>query len=404
MAPKINFTQAAIDRLTAPATGRSYYRDAKTAGLVLCVWDTGVKSFELYKRIGGRPTRLKIGRFPEVTVEQARKEVAKMTGTIAEGKDPGEARRKARGETTLGELFTMYLEGVKDRKRTWKEDQAQYDRYLTVWQARKLSTIHKSDVATLHVKVGRDNGHYAANRMLALLSAMFNYAADLGYEGANPSRGVNRFEEQSRDRFLQDDEVSRFFKALWDEQTPELWRDFFTVALFTGARSGNVKSMKWVDLELTRGLWKVAEAQSKNKKAMLIILVPDVVEILKRRKAANDAQDVPSEYVFPGRGELGHVFDGTKPWKDLLTRAKIKDLRMHDLRRSLGSWQAATGASLPIIGKTLGHKSLEATKIYARLDVESVRESVNTAVSAIMDAANGRKALPVLATVKEGAK
>ncbi|MCJ7545172.1 MAG: Arm DNA-binding domain-containing protein, partial [Phycisphaerae bacterium] len=131
MAEKINFTQAAIDRLPAPKQGRSYYRDAKTPGLCLCVWDTGVKSFELYKRMGGRPTRLKLGRFPGVTVEQARREVARLAGQIAQGKDPAEDRRKARGETTVGELFALFLEGhAKTHKRTWTEDQAQYDRYL----------------------------------------------------------------------------------------------------------------------------------------------------------------------------------------------------------------------------------------------------------------------------------
>ena len=182
MADKINFTQAAIDKLPLPAAGRAYYADAKTPGLVLCVSDTGVKTFQLYRRIAGRPTRLKIGRFPEVTVGQARKEVARMTGEIAQGKDPAEDRRKARGETTLGELFALYLDGhAKPHKRTWKEDEAQYKRYLALWKTRKLSSIKRADVAALHAKIGRDKGRYAANRLLALVSVIFNYAASLGY-------------------------------------------------------------------------------------------------------------------------------------------------------------------------------------------------------------------------------
>ena len=90
MAEKINFTQAAIEKLPLPAAGRTYYADAKTPGLFLAVWDSGVKSFELYKRMGGRPTRLKIGRFPEVTVEQARKEIARKHG----GPDLGPTRAR----------------------------------------------------------------------------------------------------------------------------------------------------------------------------------------------------------------------------------------------------------------------------------------------------------------------
>ena len=80
MADKINFAQASIDRLPSPREGRTYYRDAKTPGLIVCAWDTGVKPFELYKRMGGRPTRLKIGRFPEITVEQAPKVFPDGTG------------------------------------------------------------------------------------------------------------------------------------------------------------------------------------------------------------------------------------------------------------------------------------------------------------------------------------
>ncbi len=410
MAHKINFTQAAIDRLPAPATGRVYYADTKTPGLVLCVWDTGVKSFELYKRMGGRPTRLKIGRFPGVTVEQARKEVARMTGQLAQGDNPADARRKARGETALGELFALYLDGhAKPYKRTWKEDQAQYGRYLARWKARKLSEVRPADVTALHAKIGRENGHYAANRMLALLSAMFNHATRLGYTGGNPAKGVKHFKEQSRDRFLRADELRAFFDALGDEKTPPLWRDFFTVALLTGARRANVLSMKWADVNLMRGLWRIPEAESKNKEPLLCVLPPQAVEILQRRSDDNAAlaPEDQSPYVFPGKGKTGHVTDPKKPWKDLLKRAGIKDLRLHDLRRTLGSWQAATGASLSIIGRSLGHKNVATTAVYARLDLDPVRASVNAAADAIMAAANGhapKKALPAPKKVKAPAR
>ncbi len=409
MAEKMNFTQATIDRLSAPATGRVYYADARTPGLVLCVWDTGVKTFELYKRMGGRPTRLKIGRFPGVTVEEARKEVARMTGQLSQGENPADSRRKARGETTLGDLFALYLDShAKPHKRTWKEDEAQYKRYLARWKARKLSDVRPADVTALHAKVGRENGHYAANRMLALLSVMFNHAARLGYTGGNPAKGIRHFKEQSRDRFLRADEIRAFFDALGDDRTPPLWRDFFTVALLTGARRANVMSMTWADLELTRGLWRIPESQSKNKEPLICVLPPAALEILQRRADDNAAlaPDDQSPFVFPGVGRTGHVMDPTVPWKALLKRAGIKNLRLHDLRRTLGSWQAATGASLSIIGRSLGHRNIATTAVYARLDLDPVRASVNTAADAILAVANGHaptKALPVLSNAEEPA-
>ncbi|MBN1554210.1 MAG: site-specific integrase [Phycisphaerae bacterium] len=402
MAEKINFTQNAIEKLPLPKTGRTYYADAKTPGLVLAVWDSGVKAFELYKRIAGRPTRLKIGRYPQVTVEQARKEIARLSGQIAQGKNPAESRRKARAETTVGELFALYLNGhAKPHKRTWQGDQDQFDRYLVPWTARKLSQIRKADVAALHAKVGKDNGPYAANRLLAMLSAMFNYASGLGYESPNPAKGVKKFKEQSRDRFLRADEIQSFFAALGHEETPQIWQDFFALSLLTGARRSNVLAMKWADLELKRGLWKIPESESKNKEPLLCILPPQAVEILQRRHAD---QTEPGEYVFPSWGESGHVTEPKKAWKQILHRAKIKDLRIHDLRRTLGSWQAATGASLSIIGRSLGHKNVATTAVYARLDLDPVRASVNTAADAILAAANGMKTLPAPAKPGESPK
>ena len=98
-----------------------------------------------------------------------------------------------------------------------------------------------------------------------------------------------------------------------------------------------------------------------------------------------------SPYVFPARRGGKHLISPKKAWANLLARAGIGDLRMHDLRRSLGSWQAINGASLPVIGKSLGHRSQASTSVYARMDLDPVRESVNRAVTAMMLAAEPAK-------------
>jgi integrase len=92
-------------------------------------------------------------------------------------------------------------------------------------------------------------------------------------------------------------------------------------------------------------------------------------------------------WVFPGSGVSGHLVETKKPWKRILSKAGIKNLRIHDLRRSLGSWQAATGANLSVIGKTLAHKNVSTTAIYARLNIDPIRESMNKATDAILNAA-----------------
>ena len=92
--------------------------------------------------------------------------------------------------------------------------------------------------------------------------------------------------------------------------------------------------------------------------------------------------------MFPGDGKHGHYHDPRKGWLRILKRAGIENLRLHDLRRTLGSWQAKTGASLVVIGKSLGHKSPQATAVYARLDLDPVRKSMETATAAILQAAD----------------
>ena len=93
--------------------------------------------------------------------------------------------------------------------------------------------------------------------------------------------------------------------------------------------------------------------------------------------------------MFPGCGKTEHLVEPKSAWQRVVKRAKLNDGRMHDLRRTLGSWQAAGGASLLIIGKSLGHRSERATRIYARLANDPVRESVEKATVAMIDAADG---------------
>ena len=119
-------------------------------------------------------------------------------------------------------------------------------------------------------------------------------------------------------------------------------------------------------------------------------LTPEVVEILRER------QDCDPVWVFPGTGVTGHLVEPKKAWKRVLERAGIADLRIHDLRRTLGSWQAKTGASLVIVGKSLNHKSPSTTAIYARLDLDPIRASVERATGAMLTAAGLKPAAEVL--------
>jgi len=381
MTKKFNFTKAEIDSLTLPASGkRDTYQDTKVSGLHLRISSTGIKTFSVFKRIrGGNPERITLGRFPDMTIDQARRKTMEINLAIADGRSPAEAKRKLKSELLFSELFEEYLERhSKPKKKTWTEDLEKYKNHIEKpLGKRKLSEIDRAAISLIHSNITKAGYPIAANRILALISSVFGWAISAGLWENNPAIGIRRNKEKSRDRFIQSDELPRFFQALAEEPN-ETIRDYVLISLLTGARRSNVCSMKWQDINFERAEWRI-EA-TKNDTPQTVTLSPEAVEVLQNRKSDD------SEFVFPGIGKSGHLQEPRKGWERILKSAGIKDLRLHDLRRTLGSWQAKTGASLAIIGKSLNHKNQNTTAIYARLDLDPVRDSVNTATSAMLAA------------------
>ena len=398
MAKKFNFTKAEIDSLQIPEHGRrDTYQDTKISGLQLRVTHTGVKTFSVFKRIKcGDPERITLGRYPEMTIDQARRKAMEINLAISEGHNPAGVRRDARVEMTFGDLFGDYIERhSKLHKKTWAEDEEKFRNHISsAIGNKKLSAIDKNDISMIHAAISKKGNPATANRVLALISSVFGWAISIGiWHHVNPASGIKRNREKSRDRFIQGDELPRFFAALADE-TNETIRDYVLISLLTGARRSNVLSMRWKDINFDRAEWRIEE--TKNGTPQTVALSPESVEILLNRKPA-----MAAVFVFPGSGKSGHLEEPKKGWKRILERAGIENLRIHDLRRTLGSWQAKTGASLAIIGKSLNHKNHNTTAIYARLDLDPVRESVNTATSAMLTAAGLKDAADVIKITKK---
>lgn len=382
---RIGFTKRRLEALGPPTSGRVYWHDEGQTGLCLCLTSAGSKTFYFYGWVQGRPSRIRIGRFPQTTIERARAEAKRLAGEVVKGEDPMARRKAARRAATLGDAWTHFLGYAQTHKRpgSIKEDKALYDSFLKPWAGRKLGGITRGEVQMLHGRIGQENGTVRANRTLALCSSIFTHARDIGFDGDNPCKGVRRFKEIARDRYLLPHEIRPFLEAL-NAEPNETMRDFFAVCLFTGARSGNVKAMRWADVSLEAGFWRIPPDEAKGADVIVVPLTPAVVEILERRREA--AGDCP--WVFPGRadGKLGHIAEPKAAWKNICQRAGLQGLRIHDLRRSCGSWQAAIGSSLLTIGKSLGHRNQATTAIYSRLDLGPVRLSLEAAEAAILQA------------------
>jgi integrase len=379
------FTARAIERIPTPEK-RATYHDVQVRDLGLRVEATGRKCFFWFRKVLGRPTFKLVGTFPQTSVQEARGMAMELSGQLDKFRrndyQTPNPFQDHRTEPTLGRLFEQYtamqLRQYAKRAEAAEREARYVFKHMSAWSDRKLGHITRRDVLDLHADIGEKH-RTQANRVLQLLKAMYGFAQRTEmWSGQNPAMGVKLFHEEKRTRFVQPDELPRLFMALRDEPSADL-RDFVLLCLWTGARKSDVLSMRWENVWLADNRWDIPDP--KNNEPYPVPLTPEAVSILSERlKVRREG----NPWVFPSSGKSGHVTDLKKRWHALLERAGIEDLHIHDLRRTLGSWQAAQGSSLLVIGKSLGHKSTAATQIYARLNLDPVRASVEAATRAMI--------------------
>lgn len=401
----LNFTKAAIDALpSAPAGTRITWHDTGRVGLILRVTDVGGKTYYAYARCkGGNPERVRIGDADKFTPTQARKKAQDILARLASGESFAGANKVLKAEATLNDVLTEYFGRAPMKPRSLVEYKALQARYLKDGIGKhKLSNVTPAALSRLHsdITMGRvkgfKGGASTANRMLAMVKAAFNWAASAGLlTGANPAALIKKNPETSRDRYIEPHELASFFTAV--SAAPDLARDFFLIAVLTGARRSNVCAMRWCDINLEAGIWTVPGEQTKNGDTLKLPLVPEALAVLKDRLAATGG----GEYVFPGEGASGHYTEPKRAWDTIKKRAGMDDLRIHDLRRTLGSWLVRTGASTAINMKALGHKSFQAAQVYQKIaDTDPVREALSRATSAIWAGAGLKQTAELVEVVK----
>lgn len=372
----INFTKRELDGLPLPRAGeRPCYYDEYQHNLMLRVSHTGQKTFYVRRKVNGISERVQLGRYPEMTIELARKKAAAVLSEISEGRHPKQAARAVQAEPTIGELFENYLKGYARQHCVRTPDmEMDFERYLRDWRHRPYSQIKRLDVLNRVKKVAQLNGPGACNHMIVLMRAVMNW--NLRNEiitGDNPWATVKQMRIEARERFLTPEELVRFFKAL-EEMSGQTIHDYVLISLYTGARRANVLAMRWEQVDFNLRIWRIPSSSFKTKISHVVPLTSNALQLLRERR-----ERVTGEWVFPGRYEEQHLVCPQKAWGNLLRKAQIEDLRVHDLRRTLASYMAMNNQSLQIIAKALGHKTIAATQIYARLMSDPVREAMEKA-------------------------
>ena len=364
--PKL--TKRLVDSAQHPPSGQIFLRDDELRGFAVRI-TPGSKSFIVEREIHGRVRRMTIGRYGVQTVEQARDQARVKMGEIAAGKDPVEELRQRRKSVTFGELEKLYLERHAVHKKSVGDDVGMLRKWLAEWRPRRLNTITRAEVTAKHADIGAAGHKTRANRMVALVRTMFNLAFDWGHHpGPNPASRIKFFKEVTRDRFVRPDELPRLWQALQNEPNPYV-RGAFFIALLTGARRSEVLGMQWKDLDLAQGLWRIPDTKAGRPHTLPLprLVVEELVKLPRLQG---------NPYVFCGRWGRKNLNNVSKPWGRIRKEAGLDDVWIHDLRRTLGSWLVAAGASLPLIGKALNHSQPATTAIYARLELDPVRAAL----------------------------
>jgi len=374
---KFNFTKRSIEALKCPGK-RVVYSDTKVKELKLRHEPSDEKLFYFKKkdRMHGN-VDFKIGSYPQTTIEQARLKASESSNQLANGIDP---RVEKQDRYTTSDLWNDYLEQhlkIHATPKSIADASGYFNLHIKPKFGNKdIKLITSVNTRKFFSSLFKEKGYAPHNKVLNVFKAMMNKAVEWKLIKESPIT-TKKVTETKRERFLLPEEMPAFFKALAEE--PREWfKDYVYLSLLTGARQRNVLSMKWKDISFDMANWHIP--MTKNGESLNVPLVPEAMELLKNKKREG-------EYVFQSTtSKYGYYIGVDRPWKELLGRAGLSDLKLHDLRRSLGSWQANLGTSLNIIGKSLGHKNVSTTAIYARLQTDPVRQSIEKATSAMLEA------------------
>ncbi len=392
MAQKI--TQRIIKNLDAPERGSKIVWDSELKGFGVRITAAGAVTFFLNYRAHGRQRRYKLGHAPEWTPDAARAEAARLKPRIdSEGYDPLAEKQRARGEPTFRDLEKEYLErhySAEASANSKRNDRQMLDGViLPRLGGLRVKAINSRDIEKIHHDLKETP--YRANRVLALLSSMFEEARAWKWATENPARGVARYEEHRRERWLQDEELGRLHAALDKYQDQRAANAIRLIAL-TGSRKSEVLKATWDEIDLERGVWTKPSHHTKQHKREHIPLSAAALQLLRGMKPKN----ATAGPIFPGRDGKAARVSLRKPWTQvckaaglataLIVKGKRRKevtkwkptLRIHDLRHTFASHLVSKGTSLQIVGKLIGHTQMSTTMRYAHLADGALRDATNT--------------------------
>ena len=360
---KAHFTARWVAAVSAPQTGQVDYFDQKPPGLGLRVTPGGRKTWFVMYRHHSRLRRYTLGTYPALGLADARQRATDARHSVAHGGDPAAARQAARQAPTVAELATQYLDlYAKIHKRSWKGDAwALASDVLPAWGQRKASDVRRRDVVLLLDQIVARGAPIQANRVLALVRKMFNWAISRDLLEHSPCTQVRApGKEHPRERVLTTEELV----AVWTAFTalPPVWEVYMKVTLLTAQRSGEVRTMQWDDIDLAAAWWTIPGVQVKNGLAHRVPLTASVLALLHQLRSAVGS----TPCVFPSPKLQQRPITNVDVMARMVVRQTGICYHTHDLRRTAASHMTSMGISRLVVAKILNHAEPGVTKVYDR--------------------------------------
>ena len=353
---------------------KAYFEwDSEIKGFGVRIMPSGTKTYQVQYRKGGRTRRASIGRHGNITADQARSRAKEIMGELSKGENPVEEIAQHRRAPTVAALCERFFtDHVQHRCKP--STQSEYRRAIDLFINPaignfKVVDVEQRDVSELHHKMrGKP---YQANRVLGVLSKMFNLAEVWGLrpDGSNPCRHVPKYREEKRERFLSQYQLQRLGQTLAEaerdgSETPYVIAAF-RLLILTGCRLGEIQTLQW-DFITDQGM-ELPDTKTGARRIPLPQAARAVLSVLPR------LPDNP--YVIAGKVPGRYATDLQAPWRRIRARAGLDDVRIHDLRHTYASNAVSSGMPIQMVGRLLGHTQIQTTMRYAHLADDPVRRA-----------------------------
>jgi integrase len=410
--PNLKLTRRTLTALPKVDKTTVFY-DTDLKGFGLKAFPSGALSWIVEYRpgAGGRgisKRRMVLGSAKTIPPEEARGRASGILAEVRLGGDPAANRTEARAAESVRDLLTSFMDNhvrTKRKARTAKLFDGYINNHiLPNLGTKKAPTLSRADVERLHNAIGKTNP-VTANRVLALIGAAYAYglrSALLPKQTVNPTKGIEKFPEETRERFLSDVELARLGDSIrlaettgisWETKSDESKHvpkkpenrvsiigphaaAAIRLLIFTGARLREILDLQWGHVDLQRGLLFLPDSKTGKKTIVLGAAAIIILDTLPR----------VGKFVIAGNDNDKPRSDLQRPWAVVSKQAGLAGLRLHDLRHSFASVGVGSGLGLPILGKLLGHTNAKTTERYAHLAADPLRRASDAISGAIAKA------------------